>query len=96
MPRRASKTEPGSEEQDLSAAKLLRRRTQQSWEELNAITKEVADLAEGVCTQVEQAAEAIQRKGKAATGALKGKLRLPLHLRASSCHKRVKSSPAIA
>lgn len=40
----------------LPIAKLLRRRTQQSWEDINAITKNVADLAESVCTQVEQAA----------------------------------------
>lgn len=58
----------------LSIAKLLRRRTQQSWEDLNAITGDVADLAEGVCAQVEQAAEAIKDKGKAASSALKGKL----------------------
>lgn len=59
----------------LSIAKLLRRRSQQSWEELNVITKEVADLAEGVCVQVEQAAEAIKDKGKAAMSAMKSKLR---------------------
>lgn len=58
----------------LSIAKLLRRRTQQSWEDINAITERVADLAEGVCTQVEQAAEVIRDKGKAATTALKVKL----------------------
>ncbi|HZG88298.1 ISNCY family transposase [Paenibacillus sp.] len=58
----------------LSIAKLLRRRTQQSWEDLNAITGDVADLAESVCTQVEHAAEAIKDKGKAASSALKGKL----------------------
>jgi len=59
----------------LSIAKLLRRRTQQSWEDLNAITEEVADLAEGVCVQVELAAEAIKDKGKAMTSALKDKLK---------------------
>jgi hypothetical protein len=58
----------------LSIAKLLRRRTQQSWEDINAITERVADLAEGVCTQVEQASEVIRDKGKAATTALKVKL----------------------
>ncbi|MFB9279407.1 ISNCY family transposase [Cohnella cellulosilytica] len=58
----------------LSIAKLLRRRTQQSWEELNAITTDVADLAEGVCQQVEQAADAIKEKGKKAASTLKGKL----------------------
>jgi len=58
----------------LSIAKLLRRRTQQSWEDINAITENVADLTESVCTQVEQAAEAIKERGKATTSLLKGKL----------------------
>jgi transposase, IS5 family len=58
----------------LSIAKLLRRRTQQSWEDINAITETVADLTEGVCAQVEQAAESIRDQGKAARAALKARL----------------------
>jgi IS5 family transposase len=38
-------------EKVLSIAKLLRRRTQESWEELNAITSEVAAVTEEVCEQ---------------------------------------------
>jgi len=60
--------------QILSIAKLFRRRTQQTWEEINAITASVAQMTEEVCSQVEQAAEAIQDKGREATAVLKTKL----------------------
>jgi hypothetical protein len=42
----------------LSIAKLLRRRTQQSWEELNAITEQVAALTEDVSAALRAAGEA--------------------------------------
>lgn len=58
----------------LSIAKLLRRRTQQSWEEINAITDSVTRITEDVCAQVEQAAETIRDKGKTAVTSLKSKL----------------------
>lgn len=59
----------------LSIAKLLRRRTQQSWEDINAITDSVTKVTEEVCTQVEAAAESIRDNGKLAAAALKSKLK---------------------
>lgn len=58
----------------LSIAKLLRRRTQQSWEEINAITDKVANLTDEVCDQAQKAVEKIRDKSKAATQGLKTKL----------------------
>jgi IS5 family transposase len=58
----------------LSIAKLLRRRTQQSWEEINAITDKVASMTEQVCEQAQKAVEKITDKSKAATQGLKTKL----------------------
>ena len=60
--------------QILSMAKLLRRRTQQSWEDIDAITQTVAGIAEEVCTQVERAVEAIRDRGQSKKQALKAKL----------------------
>ncbi|WP_042171568.1 ISNCY family transposase, partial [Paenibacillus gorillae] len=58
----------------LSIAKLLRRRTQQSWEEIQAVTDSVAHLTEEVCVQVEQAVEAMGDKGKKTVCHLKSQL----------------------
>lgn len=58
----------------LSIAKLLRRRTQESWDELNAITKQVATLAEDVCEKAEHVMEHAKDKGKSSIKAMKEKL----------------------
>ena len=48
----------------LSIAKLLRRRTQQSWEDLNAITEQVATITEDICNQANTVIEKTKDKGK--------------------------------
>jgi IS5 family transposase len=58
----------------LSIAKLLRRRTQESWEELNAITEQVATVTENVCEQASMVLENAKDKGKAAIKTMKEKL----------------------
>jgi len=61
-------------EKVLSIAKLLRRRTQESWEELNAITSEVATVTEEVCEKAATVLEHAKDKGKASIQAAKEKL----------------------
>ena len=58
----------------LSIAKLLRRRTQESWEELNAITEQVATLTENVCEKAESVMNNAKDKGKASIKAMKEQL----------------------
>lgn len=58
----------------LSIAKLLRRRTQESWDELNAITEQVATLTEDVCERASKVIEQTKEKGKASIKALKVQL----------------------
>jgi IS5 family transposase len=60
--------------QILSIAKLLRRRTQESWEELNAITERVAVLADDVCEKATTVMHKAKDKGKASTKVLKEQL----------------------
>jgi transposase, IS5 family len=58
----------------LSIAKLLRRRTQESWEELNAITEQVATVAEDVCEQASAVLDHVKDKGKSSIQAMKENL----------------------
>ncbi len=58
----------------LSIAKLLRRRTQESWEELNAITEKVATLTDGVCERAATVMMNTKDKGKASVKTLKQQL----------------------
>ncbi len=58
----------------LSIAKLLRRRTQESWEELNAITEQVAHLTEEVCEKAAHVVQHTKDKGKASVKATKEQL----------------------
>lgn len=58
----------------LFIAKLLRRRTQQSLEEINAITDKVAMMTEIVCDQAQKVVEKISDKSKSAAQAMKTKL----------------------
>jgi IS5 family transposase len=58
----------------LSIAKLLRRRTGQSWEELNAVTEQVAVLTEDVCEKATAVMNNTKDKGKASVKAMKEKL----------------------
>src|SRR5690606_12196047 len=58
----------------LSIAKLLRRRTQQSWDELNAITEQVAAMTEDVCQKATAVMNLTKDKGKASVKAMKEKL----------------------
>lgn len=55
----------------LSIAKLLRRRTQESWDELKTITEQVATLTEDVCERALGVIEHTKEKGKASIKALK-------------------------
>lgn len=58
----------------LSITKLLRRRTQESWEELNAITEKVAVLTEDVCEKAAAVMNDAKDKGRASVKATKEKL----------------------
>lgn len=58
----------------LSIAKLLRRRTQESWEELNAITGQVAAITEEVCEKASRVVDNAKDKGKASVKAMKEQL----------------------
>lgn len=58
----------------LSIAKLLRRRTQESWEELNEITAQVATITEDMCDKAEQVLDAAKDKGKTSIRTMKQKL----------------------
>lgn len=58
----------------LSIAKLLRRRTQQSWDELNAITEQVVAMTEDVCQKSTAVMNLTKDKGKASVKAMKEKL----------------------
>ncbi len=58
----------------LSIAKLLRRRTQQSWEELNAITHQIATVTEEVCEQATTVIANVKDKGMAPVKTIKEKL----------------------
>lgn len=58
----------------LSIAKLLRRRTQESWDELNAITEQVANLTEEVCERASTVIANTKEKGKASIKAMKEQL----------------------
>ena len=61
-------------ERILSIAKLLRRRTAQSWEDLNAITQEVTSVTEAVCAQATQVIEKVKDKSTPAVQRMKTKL----------------------
>lgn len=58
----------------LSIAKLLRRRTRESWEELNVITGQVATLTEEVCESATTVIKDTKEKGKASIRTLKEQL----------------------
>jgi IS5 family transposase len=58
----------------LSIAKLLRHRTAQSWDDLNAITQEVATVTEAVCAQATQVIERVKAKSKPSVHQMKAKL----------------------
>lgn len=58
----------------LSIAKLLRRRTQQSWEDLNAITDQVATVTEDICNQASVVIEKTKDKGKHSVNTMKEQL----------------------
>jgi IS5 family transposase len=58
----------------LSIAKLLRRRTQESWEDLNAITEQVATVAEDICNQANAVIEKTKDKGKQSVKTMKEQL----------------------
>jgi transposase, IS5 family len=57
-----------------SIVRFLRRRTRQSWEELNQITEQVATLTEEVCEKAEAVMGKVRDKGKASVKALKQRL----------------------
>lgn len=58
----------------LSIAKLLRRRTQQSWDDLNQITEQVATTTEDICNQASEVLHKTQDKGKHSVNAMKEQL----------------------
>lgn len=64
----------------LSIAKLLRRRTQESWDELNTITEQVATLTEEVCEKAAAVLDGAKDKGKASVKATKEKLSTAIRL----------------
>jgi transposase, IS5 family len=61
-------------EQIFSIAKLLRRRTQQSWDEINMITQKVIDVTEEVCTQATIVIERVKDRQRTAVKTMKEKL----------------------
>lgn len=58
----------------LSIAKVLRRRTRESWEEVDKITQSVIEVTESVVNHAQTVIEKLQDKGKAAVQQSKGKL----------------------
>jgi IS5 family transposase len=58
----------------LAIAKLLKRRTNQSWEEINAITSRNISIADTVVTEAQLALEILQEKGREATKTVEKKL----------------------
>ncbi|KUK52678.1 MAG: transposase [Desulfotomaculum sp. 46_296] len=60
--------------QILSIAKLLRRRSHKSWDEINAITGKVTDMAEEICTEALEVVSRVNNKGRASVKAIKDKL----------------------
>ena len=58
----------------LSIAKLLRRRTQQSWEDLNVIIEQVATVTEDICNQANAVIEKTKDKGKQSVKTMKEQL----------------------
>ena len=79
----------------LSIAKLLRRRTRQTWDEINAITERVTHISESVCDQAQEVAKNISEKSKAAAQALKTKLCDAVDLTRKLIAQAKKWSPAI-
>ncbi|MCF6094529.1 ISNCY family transposase [Microaerobacter geothermalis] len=61
-------------EKILSIGKVLRRRTRESWEEVNEITQEVIEVTEAVLDQAKSVAEKILDKGKQVVNQNKQKL----------------------
>jgi IS5 family transposase len=61
-------------EKILSIAKVLRRRTRESWEEVDKITQSVIEVTESVVTKAQSVVEKLQDKGKAAVQQSKAKL----------------------
>ena len=61
-------------EKILSIAKVLRRRTKESWEEVDKITQSVIEVTESVVNQAQSVIEKLQHKGKAAVQQSKTKL----------------------
>lgn len=58
----------------LSIAKLLRRRTQQSWDDINSITEDVTSITETVCQQAKSVIHSANDKGRTSVRHLKEKL----------------------
>jgi IS5 family transposase len=61
-------------EKILSIAKVLRRRTRESWEEVDKITQQVIEVTEGVVEQAKAVMAKLQNKSKAAVSQGKTKL----------------------
>ena len=61
-------------EKILSIAKVLRRRTRESWEEVDTITQQVIEVTEGVVEQAKAVMAKLQNKSKAAVSQSKTKL----------------------
>lgn len=61
-------------EKILSIAKVLRRRTKESWEEVDKITQSVIEVTENVVNKAQTVIEKLQDKGKAAVQQSKTKL----------------------
>lgn len=61
-------------EQILSIAKLLRRRTQETWDDINAITRTVTEITEEVCNEALEVINRVNDKGRVFTKAMKDKL----------------------
>ncbi|BCJ88614.1 hypothetical protein skT53_35990 [Effusibacillus dendaii] len=61
-------------EKILSIAKVLRRRTRKSWEEVDKITQEVIDVTEAVCDKAKSVVEKMRDEGKNALNQSKQKV----------------------
>ncbi len=67
-------------EKILSIAKVLRRRTRESWEEVDRITESVIEVTESVVSQANAVIEKLQDKGKAAVRQGKERLAAAIQL----------------
>jgi len=67
-------------EKILSIAKVLRRRTRESWEEVDKITQSVIEVTDSVVNQAQTVIEKLQGKGKATVQQSKAKLSAAVEL----------------